>query len=99
MGCQGTDESGCSANSGWRRLPEEGQDALARHELGRAWTSYREHTVREADVLVPGLQTLEGVVDDDIVHVVASVMEGPNVVTELVSEASDVLCLQVHPTP
>jgi hypothetical protein len=66
---------------------EERQNALARHGLGRNRISYGGHPVSEADALVPGMQTLEGVPDDDIVHVVASAMEGPNLATDLVPEA------------
>jgi hypothetical protein len=78
-----------------------GQDSATNHAL-RSGTpadrvSYRGHPVSDADVLVPGLQTLEDVVDGDIAHVVASVIEGPKVATDLVSKACDVHCLQVHP--
>ena len=71
----------------------------ARHGLGRNRISYRGHPVSEADALVPGLQTLEGVPDDDIVHAIASAQEGPNVATDLAPEASNVRCLHVHPAP
>jgi len=78
---------------------DERQNALARHELAGNRVSYGGHPVGEADALVPGLQTLGGVVDDDIVQVVASVIEGANVVTDLELKASDVRCLQVHGAP
>jgi hypothetical protein len=48
---------------------DERQNDLARRRgLGRNRVSCRGHSVSDADAPVPGLQTLQGVADDHIVH-------------------------------
>src|SRR6202020_401277 len=63
-------------------LGEDGQHAVSGDQLGRTPAAYGGRLVDHGEHLVPGLQALGDVVDDDVVqHVTAAVVEGTDVIT------------------